>query len=175
MPNQGINLYCYCMNDPISWYDPDGNWTFSISLSLNLTFIVGVNISISLSVDSNNDAAFHYSYSTPFTDEATNFGLFDMGASLSCQWTKLESVEELYSNTITYIGGSVGNGLYISGNLVAKGDAADPNAEAIGAQLGVGIGYGVDFHIVETTGKVIGNGEYEGVIPWFMKWLLGKY
>lgn len=22
----GLNLYCYCMNNPVNYYDPDGHW-----------------------------------------------------------------------------------------------------------------------------------------------------
>ena len=43
---QGLNLYVYCMNDPISCYDPDGHWTMPNWLKWVIGGVVIVGLGI---------------------------------------------------------------------------------------------------------------------------------
>jgi len=145
---------------------------FSTSLNLNANFFfIGISWTISYSIDSNGDSAIQFSKSTPWDDGTLNVGLIDAGASLSCSYTNLESVDNL-NETATYMGGAVGGLGYISGDVILTEPPVNSNSEVIGGQIGVGIGLGVDTHIIVIDTKTIiekPKGLIERIFEWIFK------
>ena len=149
-------------------YDTNGNWTLSFSLNINLNIFWGFSGSISFSVDSNGESAIQLSYSG-FTSETPNIGLLDVGAFFSTQITKLSSVDELESLS-TYLGGTIGDEAYISADVITASADSEQDGEFIGAQVGVGIGYGVDAHCIRTKTITIMKNP-KGLIGKILEWI----
>ena len=164
----GCNLYTYCNNNPITGYDPNGNWTLSFSINLNLNVFFGFSLSLSFSIDSNGENAIQLSYSG-FTEDTPNIGVLDAGVSVSGQYTDLSSVDYL-EGTSTYIGGSIGNKGYISADLITDSPVSEQDGEIIGGQLGVGVGYGFDVHCM-TTKTITIKKNHKGIINRFFEWI----
>ena len=96
-------------------------------------------------------------------------GLLDVGASVYSQITKLSSVDELESLS-TYLGGAIGDEVYISADIITASADSEQDGEFIGAQVGVGIGYGVDAHCIRTKTITIMKNP-KGLIGKILEWI----
>ena len=158
----------YCNSNPVMGYDPSGNWTLSFSLNVNLNIFWGFSASLSFSIDSEGESAIQLSYSG-INSETPNVGLLDGGVSVSAQYTKLSSVDDLEGFS-TYTGGAIGDKAYISADLITDSAVTEQDGEFIGGQLGVGIGYGVDVHCIRTNTITIKKNP-KGIINKLLEWL----
>ena len=93
-------------------------------------------------------------------------GILDAGVMFIGQYTNLESVKDLKEPSVS-VGGSIG-GIYNLGfDLLLS-----TNEEIIGAQIGSGIGIGIDYHIIKSnTITFIEN--WKGLVKYLFKLLFG--
>lgn len=68
---------------------------------------------------------------------------------VSTQITKFSSADEL-EGLSTYLGSAIEDEVYISADVITASADSEQDGEFIGAQVGVGIGYGVDVHCIRT-------------------------
>ena len=154
-------MFTYCLNNPVNGYDPNGMWTVAISIGLDMTlFFFGLAISLGISVDDDGNLAIQGSYCAPNylnNNKTYYFGLADIGASGSFQWTDDDTIFDL-EGPGTYIGGSAGVAQYFSADLVYSGVTADDvNSDALpnGFQINYGFGLGIDVHYRQTQTETI--------------------
>ena len=88
---------------------------------------------------------------------------------VSTQITKFSSVDEL-EGLSTYLGSAIGDGAYISADVITALADSEQDDEFIGAQVGVGIGYGVDVHCIRTKTITIMKNP-KGLIGKILEWI----
>lgn len=145
----GNNMFAYCNNGPINHYDPLGATTFGLSLGGNITIGIGMSISIGVFWDTEGNFEFQWSYVVPGVDDTAMAGLIDAGVGATFQITDRDTIYDLYGPA-TSIGGSVGPGWYVGGDIISFSDASDTNNEINGIQVTGGVGIGLDFHVAES-------------------------
>ncbi len=150
------NLFAYCLNNPVMNYDPYGLWTIGFSLGINVTIFAGVSINIGFVIDDNWNFDWQWSYALPGVDNTNAFGVISAGVGAAVQITNRDTVYDLYGPA-TYVGASVGDGLYVGGDVISFSDASDPNSTIDGIQLTGGVGIGLDTHIIESNTKPVGK------------------
>ena len=146
----GYNTYVYCINNPINFYDPTGEWTYNFNISLFIGLAAGYSFNIGVSVDSESMIAFQTSYSVPNNEETRNTVIgATIGISFGMQYTDLDSVLDLEGPSK-----SVGMNTPIGGYDVIKEKYTN---EDIGWSIGLGPSIGGDFHVNETQTYTIGE------------------
>jgi len=152
----GNNMFAYCLNNPVSCFDPQGRWTVSISFGVDATFFcVGASFSINFAIDDDFNFAIQCSYSSPtFIDDGTfNVGIADVGGGVSVQYTNDDTVYDLEGSSIC-LGATYGAGPYVGGDVVWSGKTMDDLAQLYeppnGFQITGGYGGGVDVHLRQT-------------------------
>ena len=153
----GYHMFVYCNNNPINRIDTNGLWTAGLSLSANGVFGFGISASIGFVFDGNGNFDWQYSYVVPGVDDTSMLGIFGISISLSAQYTKADTVYDLYGPA-TYVGASGGPFWFIGGDMVSFSDASDMNSTFDGVQVVGGVGVGVDVHVTESYTKSITKG-----------------
>ena len=150
----GLNLYAYCLNNPIMFIDPYGKWTISHGISISAVFVLGITISLGWAYDDDGNVALQFSYAIPFVQETMFLGVVGLGVSGYVGGTNLDTVYDL-EGPATYAGASGGAGLSVGLDLIAPVSIFDiPNSttnsseEYVGGQLLFGAGLGVDIHFI---------------------------
>ncbi|MDD7354839.1 MAG: RHS repeat-associated core domain-containing protein, partial [Oscillospiraceae bacterium] len=70
------NMFAYCLNNPVKYYDHSGTMTYGFYLGVGVTAIIGCSVEIGFCIDDNGDFAFVYDYSIPDKIENTTVGVF---------------------------------------------------------------------------------------------------
>ena len=148
------------------YFDPFGTWTISLGLCINFNCFIGLSFGLNFAIDSNGENAFQFSYSLPWGNGTRNVGILDAGVMFIGQYTNLKSVKDLQGQSVS-VGGSIG-GIYNLGfDLLLN-----TNEEIIGAQIGSGIGIGIDYHIIKSnTITFIEN--WKGLVKYLFELLFG--
>ncbi|MBO5967049.1 MAG: RHS repeat-associated core domain-containing protein, partial [Clostridia bacterium] len=105
----GLNLYAYCINNPVMKTDPTGMWTFSINIGVSF-FFFGRGFSASVSVTFTRESvALQTSVCSPETNSKTSNDQIGINAGLTVgvQYTELDTVQELEKTPIIASGGDV--------------------------------------------------------------------
>ncbi len=164
MPKQvtGLNIYSYCINNPIFGIDSNGTTTKSVGFSFSLAGLgAGYSFSIFLSFDSDDMCALQYSYSVPNNEKTRNTELgVNIGASFFVQHNDEETVSDLEGKSKA-VGGAVG----IIGADIIK----NKNNDNIGNQASIGIGLSASAHVNETYTGTIGS-PFSSFIKWVKGW-----
>ncbi len=158
---QGYNLFAYCNNNPVMGYDPYGTWTLGFSISGSAVFGIGINLGIGFVIDDNWNFDVQWTYSVPGCNDTFMVGGISAQASVSVQYTSADTVYDLYGPSSS-AGFGVGN---VGFDVISFSDASDPNKELDGVQISVGVGAGVDVHVVDSyTETVLENSNAENKV-----------
>ena len=175
---QSFNRYAYCMNNPLKYVDPSGNfltWCFNhlgFSLGINLTPI-GIPIGFGINVSWGNGGSVGVYGEVAYRTGGTGFGFgagFQQSLDYSLKYNSLSttsSANAYYSFGCITVGGSVSynyNMTYkqgIFGWNVGVGAAWNPNMPYSSYGQSMGIGLGVSYG---SSGFNYGiNGYYQGL------------
>lgn len=88
---------------------------------------------------------------------------------VSTQITKFSSVDEL-EGLSTYLGSAIRDKAYISVDVITDLAVSEQDGEFIGAQVGVGIGYGFDARCIRTKTITIKKNP-KGLISKILEWI----
>ena len=163
----GSNLFAYCENNPIMGYDPIGEKTFSFGFSFSFgLFGAGYTFSIGISVDDNGMVAFQRSYSVPKDEYTrdTELGI-NIGAGIYIQQTDLEDVVSLEEKS---------KAAGVCAGPISYDKILDKYNNAVGNQLGVGVGVTYSAHVNETYTTTIGGNPFRSFMKWFDEEVLNK-
>ncbi|MBR7167822.1 MAG: RHS repeat-associated core domain-containing protein [Bacteroidales bacterium] len=158
----GLNLYAYCGNNPVMYYDPTGCWTFSINLGIFAgIFGGGYSGTLSFVCDSDEMLGLQLTYSVPNNETTRNtvFGA-TIGAGVSFQYTNLSKLEELEEK---------GKTAGINTPAASVDAVMTNNNELVGISAGVGPTMGGDVHINETHTTTLVK--FPSLIKVVKKWL----
>jgi len=158
-----LNLYAYCLNNPVMFTDPVGMWTFSFGFSADVTVLfLGASIAIWVAFDDDGNIALQWSYSRPnYIDSKTNhFGFLDGGVCAFVQYTGDDTVYDM-EGISSYMGAAFGPWWFFGLDAVFSGITLDdrtvPNKAVDGFSIYGGIGIGVDVHFKQTYTQTIGG------------------
>ncbi len=134
----GNNMFAYCGNNPITNYDPNCTWTFSIGINANATLAFGASIGIGIAFDNNWNIAIQWNYSFPISTDTITIGTIDAGIAAQAQITNKDAVKDLVGPA-TCVGTSGGPSWYVSGDIVSDTTISDidENTTACGAQISI--------------------------------------
>ena len=130
----------------------DLNGTISIKRSVNANALLGIYIDAGFSFDWKGNVAYQWSYAVPGVDDTMSIGILDIGAAYGVSFTDAGDVSELLGKSST-IGGSGGYLGYATIDLISFDEMEDMHSDTNGFQIGVGVGAGVDVHMMESNTK----------------------
>jgi len=167
-------MLIYCLNNPVSYYDPNGKWTISIGFGFSGYFFGGSSYSTSISFDSSGNIAIQTTKADAFKDDSgATLGIASIGVSSSITVTNQDTVDDLCSPSLS-VGGSVSPEVLpvsIGGDVVCS---ATDSFEVVGGGVSVGAGAGtpVDAHAsvsetkTEKKFNIFDFGKKCGIILW---------
>ena len=152
----GNNMFAYCNNNQIIYYDPRGTFTLAVATGYDITFgFVGVSASFSFVLDDDWNIAIQASYSLPtyMDSESYHTGMADAGIAISAQVTDDDTIYNL-EGPGSYAGFSAGAGPSFGVDMVYSGVEAlnDAHTQELpnGISASVGFGVGIDAHFKQT-------------------------
>lgn len=145
------NTYAYCENSPIMHCDLNGKWTISISLFIGFNVFFGGSYTVGVVFDDKGNIDWQISASD------VSLGIFSAGTGISIQCTNRDTVYDLYgSSTAIGLSKNAYKWLSIGGDLIYFSDISDMSnsqQSAQGLQICIGLGVGMDTHIIKSTTK----------------------
>ena len=151
---QGVlssNMFAYCMNNPVKYYDHSGTMTFGLYFGVGLIAIIGCSVEIGFCIDDKGDFVVVYDYSIPDKKENLTVGIASGGGYFKAQLTNSNSVFDLegYSSAL-----GLSNGFfeYAGFNLLVSNK---DKIEFPGFEASVGAGFGIDAHWASSNTKII--------------------
>ena len=145
----GLNLYCYCINNPIMYADPSGHEAITILMIVLLSFSISATI---LAVDSPNAVVTGPSIDKPtfFTASEKGFNIISVGANIG---RKTWFLNESKNSTFYFQGFSAELSLSIPYDIDSVKDLFAANLYLLklgydGKYLDVGIPLGFDSEFI---------------------------
>ena len=145
------NMFAYCLNNPVKYYDHLGTMTYGFYLGVGVTAIIGCSVEIGFCIDDNGDFAFVYDYSIPDKIENTTVGVFSAGAYAKGQITSANSVYDLEGSSMAL---GISSGLFSKsgGNILIS---PKKKIRITGFEYTYGPGVGLDMHTASSKTKII--------------------
>ena len=137
------NMFAYCLDNPVSFFDLFGMWTMYIGLSANATAALGLSGTVAIAFDSKGNCEFIGSYSGSNLGELPYLGIGDIGVGIVVGYFwDVDTIYELCGKATQY-GFSIGSSWYGSIDFITFSNQVLPS----GVQFTLGIGVGVDVHV----------------------------
>ena len=139
--------------------DPSGHNTVAFGISGGFVYGVGAGMSVGLAFDDKGNVAIQITPVIHGIKEGFYVGVPGVNANLYLAQTELETIEDLQGSS-TYIGGSLGSGITVGGDVILNGSVEDninpkdeisnPNDRIIGKQLTVGFDATPEVHMMSS-------------------------
>ncbi|MDE5721885.1 MAG: hypothetical protein K2I30_03995 [Clostridia bacterium] len=163
----GLNLYAYCANNPVMYFDPTGKFFITI-----LAVLVGAGVAIGAAVGGISAAVNHENIWSGIWKGALVGGLFGVSAATIAIGVGILGIGTIGSSIL--IGAGVGSAYALATNLnsqLSNGGFGSLNMKSLGMSWVAGFGVGALSGAMGYVGKIIGStfGQMLGIA------LSGKY
>ena len=78
------------------------------------------------------------------------YGFIDAGIGITVQWTELDTIYDLEGASMAIGGGGNAGWVYAGADMLYVGDDTDKKKSPDGMQFNMGVGVGMDIHIIKS-------------------------